>query len=425
MANRLPQALQQYRDTLQDWQQSASADHALAVLQSRDALQKTLDKGATPGIYTLKSLHDLDKTLRQQVVAMTALVDFAAYRRSLSPSATHWWWRLEDLQPPHRRDRIDWLFRGGRVLTWTVSLGLLGDIIRRFFLGGPGVAGVSAIAFSSLLTLLNARGELTEAGQAGFDNLLKTLKVPSYWHEEAKLVATGLLSLFLLGFWSGLPALSNRYTRLGTDAANNGRLGSAEQNYQRAIALNPDNVDAHYNLGTLYEDLQQLDKAQAHYLIAVQGDVPQAYNNLGRLYLLPVKTDPAAAVTLLSQGLELAAQQEDNLKADASFFATQYSLYKNLGWARLLQERYEEAVIQLQAAIGVTQRPEAAAEILNPASAHCLLAQVQEQQGNQTAALDSWANCYHFGKSTNPDEDSWGFQACQQLEEANRPCIKD
>ncbi|NER85165.1 MAG: hypothetical protein F6K42_37815, partial [Leptolyngbya sp. SIO1D8] len=135
--------------------------------------------------------------------------------------------------------------------------------------------------------------------------------------------------------------------------------------------------------------------------------------------------DPAAAVVLLSQGLELTAQQEADLKADASFFSTQYNLYKNLGWARLLQERYEEAAFPLQAAIGVTQRPEAVAEIPNPASAYCLLAQVQERQGEQMAALESWANCYRLGKSTHPDEDIWGFQACQQLTEANRPCVKD
>lgn len=425
MRDRLPQAFQHYRQALQDWQQEASVDRALAVLKARDALQAVLDAGPTPGIYTLQNLHNLDETLRQQVMAMTPLVDFAAYRRSLSPPATRWWWALDELQPPHRRDRRDWLYRGGQVLLWTISLGLLGDIIRRFFLGGPGVLGVSAIAFSSLLTLLNARSELTQAGQEGFDDLLKALKVPSHWQEEAKLSATGLLTLFLLGLWLSLPSISNFYNRLGVANAEAGRLGSAQQNYQRAIALNPDNVDAHYNLGTLYEDLQQFEQAQTQYAIALQGDVPQAYNNLGRLYLLPAQADPGAAVALLSVGLEVLVEQESELKTEGEFFSTQYNLYKNLGWARLQQGRYEEAVFPLQAAIGATQRPEAAAEIANPASAHCLLAQVEAQQGNQTAALKSWAECYRLGKSTNPDEDLWGFQACQQLTESNQPCVKD
>jgi len=276
-----------------------------------------------------------------------------------------------------------------------------------------------------LTLLLNARSELTKAGQDGFEDLLKTTKVPSHWQEEAKLSATGLLSLMLLGLWLSLPAISNFYNRLGVANAEAGRLGSAQQNYQRAIALNPDNVDAHYNLGTLYENLQQFDQAQTQYAIALQGDVPQAYNNLGRLYLLPAQADPGAAVALLSAGLEVLVQQEAELKTEEEFFSTQYNLYKNLGWARLQQGRYKEAAFPLQAAIGVTQHPEAAAEIANPASAHCLLAQVEAQQGNQTAALKSWAECYRLRKSTNPDEDLWGFQACQQLTEANQPCIKN
>jgi len=65
MRDRLPQAFQHYRQTLQDWQQDASADRALAVLKARDALQAVLDAGITPGIYTLQNLHNLDETLRQ------------------------------------------------------------------------------------------------------------------------------------------------------------------------------------------------------------------------------------------------------------------------------------------------------------------------------------------------------------------------
>lgn len=426
----IPEAVHRYAAALEAWQAqlgegSPHPDAALAVLKARDALQLALQPGVRPGVYTLQRLQQLDQQLRQQGAAMAEVLDFDAYRQSLSPPADFWWWYPAPAPAVHPQNHLDWLFKGSRVLLWTVSLGLLGDIIRRFFLGGPGVAGVSAIAFSSLLTLLNARSELTAAGQAGFDQLLENLGLPTHWHEEAKLGATGLLSLFLLGFWLSLPTVSRGYNRLGTQAASQGRLGSAEQYYQRAVALNPDNGDAHYNLGTLYEDLQQLEAAQTQYRIAVQGDVPQAYNNLGRLYLLPDHGDPAAAVMLLSRGLELAAQQGEALRADASFFNLQYNLYKNLGWARLQQQRYEEAALPLQAAIGVSQRPEAAAEIANPASAHCLLAQVLEQQGDAAAALGSWASCYRLGNSINPDEDTWGFQACQRLKEAQQPCSKD
>ena len=100
---------------------------------------------------------------------------------------------------------------------------------------------------------------------------------------------------------------------------------------------------------------------------------------------------------------------------------TQYNLFKNLGWARLIQERYEDGEKPLRAAVGLLQRPEAAAQVRNPASAHCLLAQVLEGQGDESA-IDSWQQCYRLGNSTNPDEDAWMFQACQKLKEENRSC---
>ena len=416
----LSDALCAYECALQDWDghvatQSATEAQGLTVLRSRAVLQIWIASAPPPGVYTLQRLQHLDQRLRQQASALSTVIDFPAYRQSLAPPAEQWWWQLD------RPDRYDWRYRGAGILVWTISLGLLGDLSRRVFLGGPGVAGVSAIAISGLLTLLNARSELTAAGREGFEQLLERLGVPEPWREAAKLGASGLLALGLLGFWLLLPGLSGLYNHWGNQAVTAGRLGSGEQNYQRAIALHPDNGDAHYNLGVVYEDLQQLEAAETHYRIAMQGEAPQAYNNLGRLLLQPPDADPGAAVEVLTRGLEHAKNQEAALKADDSFYSTQYSLYKNLGWARLQQGRYSEAVFPLQAAIGLLQRPEAKAEIPNPAAAHCLFAQVLEPQGDDAAIL-SWEACYQLSRPSNPEEDAWRFQACQRLKEETLSC---
>ena len=49
--------------------------------------------------------------------------------------------------------------------------------------------------------------------------------------------------------------------------------------------MNPDSVIAHYNLGTIFTDNGNRDRAAAHYekAIAINPDFPHAYNNLGLL----------------------------------------------------------------------------------------------------------------------------------------------
>ena len=105
---------------------------------------------------------------------------------------------------------------------------------------------------------------------------------------------------------------------------------SALQYYEKAIALQPDFAEAHYNLGVLREELQQLDQAAAEYQIVVQSDFNdlklltklRAHNNLGQLYIL--QKQYRAAWTPLEQALSFVsttdpAQFQDPLDPDATW----------------------------------------------------------------------------------------------------------
>jgi TolA-binding protein len=65
------------------------------------------------------------------------------------------------------------------------------------------------------------------------------------------------------------------YNNSGFQDYLNGRLDSAEKKYKRAIELYPDYTEAHYNLGLLYEDLQNLERARTEYGLAVQSGFPR------------------------------------------------------------------------------------------------------------------------------------------------------
>jgi tetratricopeptide (TPR) repeat protein len=375
-----------------------------SILSARDVVQNALKAQEQVPVELLSQLMQLDSQLKQKAGRVLKVLNLPDCRESLSALPQDWWWLLDAKQ-------VNWLLKGLTVIAWTGSLGLLANIASRFLSGGVGVLGAAAVVFPSFLTLLQARSELTDAGREGFEKLIAKLGIPQNSREEIKFGS--LLALFglLLGFWFALPLISQAYNQQGLKNYEQGQLGTAEENYLRAIALNPDNVDAHYNLGNLYEDLQEFDKARTEYLIAVKGNVPEAYNNLARLSIQ--KKEYPQAVALLNQGIIQASEQD-------SFPEVKYNLFKNLGWARFQQgDRDIEAQQALQAATGIASNPEIAKYIRNRGSAYCLLAQVLERQ-KQPSAIEQWQQCARLGSTLNPDEDAWLHLAHKKLKESGR-----
>jgi tetratricopeptide (TPR) repeat protein len=376
-----------------------SAPQVLEILAARDELQRVLTNEPSIPPDLLSQIYDLDAKLKGKADKINRAIALADYRESLPEQPQDWWWQLDS-------KNANLLLKGLAVLTWTGSLGLLANIASRFLSGGIGVVGASAIFFPSFLTMLQARSELTEAGQQQFEKTLIQLGVPHQYREAIKFLTLLMLFSFLLGFWFLIPTISEIYNQQGLRSAKNGNLGTAQENYQRSIALNPDNVSAHYNLGNLYEDLQEFDKAKTEYLIAVQGNVPEAYNNLGRLFIQQKKYPEA--VSLIQQGLLLAGKTEGPTEV-------KYNLFKNLGWARFEQNRDLEAWQALQVATGIAKNPEIAPYIANPGSSYCLLAQVLDRQ--KRPAIAEWQKCNELGSTLNPDEDTWLNLSYQKLQE--------
>lgn len=299
--------------------------------------------------------------------------------------------------------RFDWLFNGVSVASLTVSLGLLGEISSRFLTGGPDALGALAVSTQSILTLLTAGGALTVTGREGYKSILRSMKIHErYWHEISALFSF-ILAIALFGLRSSLPQIATQYNKWGFENYQKGDLGSAEENYQRAIKLNPDDTLAHFNLGLLYEEQQKLELARNEYQIAAQDNILGAINNLSRLYILN-KNYPAAASLLLK------ALASDKLKPSDE---AKYTLLKNLGWARLMQGYYSDAEAKLLEAIELQK---AAKLKTNIAAPHCLLAQVMEAQKDKKGALKEWEACNQYADiASSPDEDSWSITAKKRL----------
>ncbi len=184
----------------------------------------------------------------------------------------------------------------------------------------------------------------------------------------------------------------------------NGDFSSAEENYQRALSLNPDNSLAQFKLGLLYEDLQQSELAEKQYLLAIEGGNQNAINNLARIYIL--KKNNAAAVSLITNARARFVQQKLTLTPD-----TEYAFLKNLGWARFNEESYNEARFNLDKAFNLL--PKTRPENQKRADIYCLLAQVKEKQGEN--AEKHWNQCNALANPIYPEEDQWRRLAQQRL----------
>jgi tetratricopeptide (TPR) repeat protein len=266
-------------------------------------------------------------------------------------------------------------------------------------------------------------GALTHVGHKSYKKILIQLHIPKEFWQETSCILSWMLMGSLLGINAALPSWAHKVNRNGLENFDNKRIESAKADFERAIAMRPNYGEAHYNLGWLYEELNDLDKAKAQYEVAVQSD-PQrfdsaityvkALNNLGRLYVL--KKDYGTAVRLLSQGVERAGaiSLQDKVGGRDDY----YNLLKNLGWARFMQERYDDAEAKL--AIAIKVNPDRSA-------AYCLLAQVVEAKSpkdspsNKAKALGAWTKCASKATSSDlakPEDDNWHGLANKRLSEA-------
>ncbi|MEM6256239.1 MAG: tetratricopeptide repeat protein [Cyanobacteria bacterium P01_D01_bin.156] len=418
--------LNQYAQTMAALGRSSSApETVLDALLVRDRIQNLLKDGTLNG-EDLVRLDQLDAQLKTHEDTISQTPDLGRWRGTYQPETDAWWWH-PTAKNAKQRNRYDWLWNGLSVAFLTVSASLILNTASRFWSGGIASAGTLAVAAQSVMTLIVGKGALTDSGRKAWEQILKRRGVPEYHWQEWSCGAAGVVLLGVAAIHGSMPRFATWYNGWGVKDYEADRLASALQNYQVAINLSPDYAEAYYHLGVLYEDLQQqADAIEAYQFVVERGpDVVdlqtwlEANNNLGRLYIL--QEDYRAAVTLLLQGSEEVSEQVVEEGTATDLAKVEYSLLKNLGWARLEQKRYAEAEASLDEAILVLEDSLSGDEsVINPGSAYCLMAQVLDAQELVGEADGFWETCLIEADAGNPDEDTWlgVYEQRLQAEEA-------
>lgn len=99
------------------------------------------------------------------------------------------------------------------------------------------------------------------------------------------------------------PSNADAYVNLGRLAQLKGRIKEAKRLYERAIKEVPEHPLALYNLGTLFDELDELDTAISYYRRAEV--VPDAHFNLARIYEL--KGDELSSIRHMRRYRQLVA----------------------------------------------------------------------------------------------------------------------
>lgn len=184
------------------------------------------------------------------------------------------------------------------------------------------------------------------------------------------------------------PNNEEAYNNLGLICQVEGDLSCAIDNFKKAGRANSNYWIATYNLATLYEDQGNIKLAEKYYRQVIENatdaQIVGSANNLSRLEILQGN---------YAEAKKLAAGVMDKATEDLG----KARLLKNLGWAEFRLKENDLALGHLRQAINLD--PEMAA-------AHCLVAQVYQEQGNQSLAQKSWKTCLQLD-SLLPEEEEW------------------
>ena len=424
--------------SLESAKQPFTFTQVLEVLKARDALQDFLTKNSdkftadlsgiikhhedseilaensTKGFRQLTEIPQLDQRLKKQASLIAQAVNLPQWRESFQPSSEAWWWFFKAEKKIHKWDKYDWLWSSFSVIFLTGSVTFLAETAAPFLRVEPDIFGSFTVISQSILTYLTAKGALTQKGQQAIEHFLETINLPKYFWQEVKLGLSILLFFSFWGFHNQLYRVGEYYFSKGQENYANNQLISAETNYKRSLEFEPDNPNIYYSLALVYENMQEDKKARTNYLIAADGGSIAAYNNLSRLYILEGQYVQAAiaatqgqkilhqrhsqeysiAETMTETDRETILLRENEIK-DSEIRSY---LRKNLGWARLKQGRLAAAKAELEQAIRLKN---------DLGSAHCLLAEVLEQQAQRQKAFAQWENCLAYARAGNTEEENW------------------
>lgn len=255
---------------------------------------------------------ELDQRLRKQAKVIENHIDLEAYRQSIKPESSAWWWFLKS-KP--KESRFSWIWNGFTVVFLVSATSLVTTMAQAFSVEGFDLIGIFSSFSQGAGLALVAGGAFTESGKKTVKNVLKSLSIPSHYYAQATFIFAITIFVSSLGIYSNLYRLGDFYYSQGNRERRLGDNVAALQSFQKAVAFSPDKKEVYSALGQVSEKMGRLDDAVSYYEQGVSLSEPAAALGMGRITLLKalqeigwlVKIEDDA-VNEVENFLELAAQ---------------------------------------------------------------------------------------------------------------------
>ncbi|MEG4322649.1 MULTISPECIES: CHAT domain-containing protein [unclassified Microcoleus] len=179
------------------------------------------------------------------------------------------------------------------------------------------------------------------------------------------------------------PNLASAINAFGVEKHRSNQFLIAKASYNLAALINPTNGEPYYNLSELCKELSDRKCERESMQSAVWRGIPEAHAQISKSFLLENKPEDV----LKAIALCLKNTKHDGVKS---------ACFKNRGWLRLNQKRYDEAQADLIKAISLNSKtPEA----------QCLLAKVLEAKGKSKESLKHWQETLKTANPRIPEQD--------------------
>lgn len=345
----------------------------LDVLFTRDAIHEAYnafdvnDEAAASWFVRADSrVRALDTWLKKNANLIHDVIDLERWRSQCGSGEEAWWWYME--REPSAWDRFDWAWNFLTMIAIGLGASFVVTIVKAMSVGNMTVGSTfSTIAQVGGLAAIS-QGTLTTAGREKVKMILESLKVPTQFQSE---VMFAMSLVLLLGVMSTSSYLKAHYNDTGRVAYMAGDLNNAEAAFMKGLELDPEEAAFNSELGKIYESIGMQDRANMQYYQGVRAGNLEGINNLGRLLISKVnpitqKCDPRLAQSFLLMGLQRAEALE------APNTNLEYQFNRNLGWALLESENYDEAKVYLKKAIALDKKIKE--DQIGAGMAYCFLA---------------------------------------------------